>query len=471
LRRLPIRLRVSAAFAVAMAVVLLLSGSIVYVRLGSHLSVALDRQLRLRANDLAVLTGQPGARLADERRSRFVERGETYAQLLDLHGRVLDATQPLGDAALLSNAELRRALAGEIFANRGSVPGLDEPSRLFATRVDNGGRTGVLVVGITREDRAETLRSLRDELLIAGPIALLLATLAGYALAGLALRPVESMRRRAAAISAEKPGERLPVPQTRDEVERLGETLNAMLARLESALERERTFVADAGHELRTPLALLRTELELALRHGESAGELRDALRRSSEEVDRLVQLADALLLIARSDQGHLELQLEELDPADVLASIVTRFEWRAKEAGRPLSASAPPGLRVRGDRMRLEQALGNLIENALRHGSGEVRLAAVSRAGEVELHVRDEGAGFPPDFIAEAFTRFARPDQGRSRAGSGLGLSIVRTIAEAHDGSAQAENLADGGVDVWLALPRGGPRQRAADTSAENDS
>jgi signal transduction histidine kinase len=329
--------------------------------------------------------------------------------------------------------------------------------------VGNGSGKRVLVVGITREDRAETLRSLRRELLIAGPIALLLATLAGYALAGLSLRPVESMRRRAAAISAERPGERLPVPQTRDEVERLGETLNEMLARLEAALERERTFVADAGHELRTPLALLRTELELALRHGDSADELREALRRSSEEVDRLAQLAESLLLIARSDEGHLALQLEELDPAELLASIVTRFEWRATAAGRPVSASAAPGLRLRGDRIRLEQALGNLVENALRHGEGEVSLTAVAVAGTIQLHVRDEGCGFPPDFIAEAFTRFARPDQGRARGGSGLGLSIVRTIAEAHAGSADAQNLAGGGTDVWISLPRAGPPPRAA--------
>jgi signal transduction histidine kinase len=317
------------------------------------------------------------------------------------------------------------------------------------------------LVGITREDRAETLRSLRDELLIAGPIALLLATLAGYGLAGLALRPVESMRRRAAAISAERPGERLPVPQTRDEVERLGETLNAMLARLEAALVRERTFVADAGHELRTPLALLRTELELALRHGEGVEELRQALRRSSEEVDRLAQLAEALLLIARSDQGQLALQVEELEPADLLDSIVTRFEWRAKEAGRPISASAAPGLRLRGDRMRLEQALGNLVENALRHGEGEVTLSAAGQDGVIDLHVRDQGDGFPADFISEAFTRFARPDQDRARAGSGLGLSIVRTIAEAHEGSAHAANLPGGGADVWLSLPRSGPQRR----------
>jgi two-component system OmpR family sensor kinase len=458
LRRLPIRLRVSAAFAVAMAAVLVLSGSILYVRLGSHLSLALDRQLRLRANDLAVLVSRPGTPLAAEHRSRFVETGETYAQVLDPRGRVLDATALLGRAALLSPQELRRALAGSTFTNRGSVPGLDEPSRIFATHVTRSGRRLVLVVGITREDRAETLRSLRDELLIAGPIALLLATLAGYGLAGLSLRPVESMRRRAAAISAERPGERLPVPQTRDEVERLGKTLNAMLMRLESALLRERTFVADAGHELRTPLALLRTELELALRHGETSAELREALRRSSEEVDRLAQLAEALLLIARSDQGQLELRLEELEAADLLGSIATRFEWRTQEAGRPLSLSAPGGLELRGDRMRLEQALGNLVENALRHGGGQVTLSAAAVGEMVELHVRDEGGGFPPDFIADAFTRFARPDQARSRAGSGLGLSIVRTIADAHGGSAHAANLPGGGADVWISLPPGGP-------------
>jgi two-component system OmpR family sensor kinase len=458
LTRLPIRLRVTAAFAVAMAVVLVFAGSILYLRVGSHLSVALDRQLRLRANDLAVLATRSGEPLAAEHRSRFVETGETYAQVLDSNGRVIDGTQPLGHASVLSPSERTEALAGQIFTNRESVPGLDEPSRIFATHVTTNGRRRVLVVGITREDRAETLRSLRDELLIAGPIALLLATLAGYGLAGLALRPVESMRRQAAVISAERPGERLPVPQTRDEIERLGETLNAMLARLEGALLRERTFVADAGHELRTPLALLRTELELALRHGEGEEELRDALRRSSEEVDRLTQLAESLLLIARSDEGHLELRVEELEPADLLDSIATRFEWRAKEAGRPVSASAARGLGLLGDRVRLEQALGNLVENALRYGDGEVRLSARGQDGFVELHVRDQGDGFPPDFLADAFTRFARPLQARSRPGSGLGLSIVRTIAEAHSGSAQAANRPEGGADVWLSLPRGGP-------------
>ena len=208
------------------------------------------------------------------------------------------------------------------------------------------------------------------------------------------------MRRQAAQISAETPGERLPVPETRDEVQRLGETLNEMLGRLESALARERDFVADAGHELRTPLALLRTELELALRHAESDAELRDAVRCSAEEVDRLTQLADDLLLIARSERGKLPLRLEPVPTSELLASVASRFEWRAEEAGRSVQAVATDGIRVRGDRIRLEQALGNLVDNSLRYGGGRVRLEAMQVDGVVELHVADEGPGFPPEFL-----------------------------------------------------------------------
>jgi len=454
-RRVPIRLRVAGAFALAMAIVLAGTSWFLYARLGTDLTRALDHDLRLRAQDLAALAAQPGSSLAAAGASRFVESGESYAQLLDLRGHVLQATSPLGDRPLLTLADLARARSGILFADRRSVPGLDEPSRLLATPIEREGRRLVLVVGTTRQDRAETLSSFRDELLIAGPIALLLASLAGYLLAGLSLRPVESMRRRAAAVSAETPGDRLPVPQTRDEVERLGETLNAMLARLEAALEREREFVADAGHELRTPLTLLRTELELALRHSESPEELREAIGLSIGEVDRLAQLADDLLLMASSGSGRLSLRLEALDASDLLGSVANRFEWRAEEAGRALEARATAGVRVQGDRLRLEQALGNLVDNALRHGGGPVRLSALEVDGVVELHVTDDGDGFAAEFIGQAFERFARPEHARNRGGAGLGLSIVRTIAEAHGGEALAANQGGGGADVWLRLPR----------------
>ncbi len=455
--RVPIRIRVAGAFALAMAVVLAATGWFLYKRVESHLSTSLNHALQLRAHDLSEVVVEPKKKpLEHANAAPFSEPGEAFAQVLDARGRVLDATQSLHGRSLLAAHELQQARTEPLMRDVDSVPGLDEPARWLAQPVPlRDGRKAVLVVGSTRADITEALSGLRAELLIAGPIALLLASIVGYLVAGVSLRPVESMRRRAAEISAETHGERLPVPQTRDELERLGQTLNEMLSRLEAALERQRDFVADAGHELRTPLALLRTELELALRHGHSEAELREAIRASSEEVDRLSQLADDLLLIARSERGKLDLQLETLDAAELLDGVATRFEWRAQETGRALSALPTRGMSVRGDRLRLEQALANLVENALRHGDGEVRLSANSVDGVVELHVTDEGSGFPPQFLDRAFERFARADGARAGSSAGLGLAIVLMIAEAHGGTASVANNDGPGADAWIAIPR----------------
>jgi two-component system OmpR family sensor kinase len=467
MRSVPIRVRVAGAFAVAMAVVLAGTSWFVHSSLSSHLTQALDHDLRLRADDLSTLVREPQSSLAETSNPRLIEFGEAYAQLLTPGGRVLDATRPLGGSSILTRDELQRAKRAPIFVNRARVPGLDEPSRLLATPLERDRRALVLVVGTTSQDRAETLSSLRDELLIAVPVALLLATIAGYLLAGLSLRPVEAMRRRATVITAETPGERLPVPATGDEVERLGETLNSMLDRLEAALERERDFVADAGHELRTPLAVLRTELELALRHGATVDDLREAVRSSSEEAERLVQLAEDLLLIAQTDKGKVALRRERLEAGSLFASVATRFDWRAAEAGREIVSTAPSDMFVEGDRLRLEQALGNLVDNALRHASGRVRLQALPGAdGTLELHVRDEGPGFPTAFLPQAFERFTRPSADRASRGAGLGLSIVQTIASAHGGTVTAANR-DDGADVWIALPPLPPSERASTTGA----
>jgi two-component system, OmpR family, sensor kinase len=265
------------------------------------------------------------------------------------------------------------------------------------------------------------------------------------------------MRRRAAAISASEADERLPVPAARDELRRLGETLNEMLARLEAALERERRFVDDASHELRTPLALHRTELELALRYASSEDELRAAITSAVGEIDRLVQLAEDLLVVARTEGGELALNLEPVASAELLAAISERFRGRAVEAGRPLRVGDGGGLVVKGDRLRLEQALTSLVDNALRHGEGGVRLWAAASNERVELHVGDRGPGFPPEFLARAFERFSRADTARARGGIGLGLAIVDTIARAHGGHAAARNDPGGGADVWIEIPSDG--------------
>jgi len=459
MRPIPIRLRVAAGFAVAMALVLAASGAYLYLQLGADLNRALDQDLRLRADDLAALVAEPGGSLAVESRGRLIERGESFAQLIDSHGRVLDATRPIGRRPLLDAVDLRRAVRQPRFTNRPTVPGLDEPARLLAIPVIRTGRRLVLVVGATRENRAEALRSLRTELLIAGPIALVVATALGYVLAGAGLRTVEAMRLRAAAISADRPGERLPVPATGDELQRLGGTLNQMLARLETALERERGFVAEAGHELRTPLALLRAELDFAVHHADSEAELRDAVREASAETDRLVALAENLLLIASSDQGELGLRIESLQAGDLLQSVSNRFAWRAAEAHRAIEVEAPAGLTLTGDRLRLEQALGNLLENALRHGDGTIGLAARETEVGVELHVTDQGSGFPAAFRERAFDRFSRADESHTGGGTGLGLAIVDAIARAHGGAANAATAREGGSDISISLPNAGDR------------
>jgi signal transduction histidine kinase len=452
--RLPIRARVAMAFALAMALVLAATGMLLYARLGDDLDRALDQDLRLRAQDLTALVTDPRASLAAESSSRLIEPGESFAQLLDPHGRVLDATRPLGGAALLAAGQLTAALRDARFYDRRSVPGLDEPARLLAVPVAHGGRALVLVVGATRENRAEALRSLRTELLIVGPAALVLATILGYLLAGTGLRAVEVMRRRAARISAERAHERLPVPSARDELRELGLTLNAMLARLDEAFERERGFVAEAGHELRTPLALLRAELDYALHYADTPEELRAALRTASQETDRLVQLASDLLLIASTEHGQIPLRLEPVSAPEVMESVRQRFAWRAEAEGRPILLDAPADLVLDADRVRLEQALANLLENALRHGAGAVTLTAAVEDGVVEFHVRDEGSGFPTEFVARAFARFSRADVSRCDQGAGLGLTIVQAIAHAHRGVAMAANHSRGGADVAIRLP-----------------
>jgi len=448
--RLPIRLRLTLVFAVIMAVVLLLAGWLVYARVSTNLDNALDEQLRSRAQDVSALVRREGSLKSTH--GTLIERGETFAELLNMNGSVIDATSLVGRKPLLP-PELARTLRGPVFINRSSVPGLDEPARMLALPVQRGQSRLVLVVGATRANRTETLLSLRNAFLIGGPLALILASLAVYGIAGAALRPIEAMRRRAADISASSLEDRLPVPPGGDEVSRLGETLNEMLTRIGDGLARERRFVADASHELRTPLALLKTQLELALRRSRSTEELEAAIRGAAEDTERLSRLADDLLLLARAEQGRVPLRREPVDVADVLETVAGRFQSRAVSERRDLSVTTDDDpLVVSADRPLLEQALANMVDNAFTHGAGRVTLTAEPRNGSAELHVLDEGAGFPADFLAHAFERFSRA-QKTTAEGSGLGLAIVETIAEAHDGRAGAANAPGGGTDVWLAL------------------
>ena len=452
--RLPIRIRLTLAFTLVMALVLAATGVFLYLRLGSGLARAVEQGLHARATDVAALAQQADTGLRTARHLPGPDSG--FAEVIGPTGAVIDATPGLPTSPLLTASQLATARLRPHFIERAIGT---EHVRLLAQPVNAQGQRLVIVVGASLEPRAEALTDLRRQLLVGGPIALLLASLAGYLLAAAALRPVERMGERAATISAASPGRRLPVPRTNDEITRLGTRLNEMLARLEAALERERTLVSNTSHELRTPLALMKTEIELALAEPASAPALAAALRSAGEETDRLSQLTDDLLLLARADTGELPIRRTEVPVDALLDTIATRFRRRAEDGARRIDVTAPDGLVLLGDQRLLEQALSNLLENALRHGAGTVRLAATQSDGSLIILVSDEGEGLPREFAARAFERFSRADRSRGTPGAGLGLAIVATIAEAHGGTTAASIHPAG---VTLTLPLSGRRAAA---------
>lgn len=441
LRRVPIRARLTLAFAGLMVVLFGGLALLLYTRFEAGLDAGINGELRGRAAAVASVVGSPSGRIRRPLRSG----GGASAQILDPGGSVVGSTPDLRGQVLLRGSDLARARHGTVMISR-------EGYRLLARPVRHGSL--IEVVRVSSAERDHALGTLGELLFIGGPVLLVLTCAAGYALASSALTPVERMRRKAARISRAGPSARLPVPEARDEIRRLGETLNDMLARLEEGVARERAFVADAGHELRTPLSILRLELELTLAEGSSREELAGGLRSAAEEADRLAKLADELLFIARADQGRLPIAKQRVEVAEVMRAIAGRVERRTRAAGRELRVEATDGLALDADPHRLEQALTNMVENALRYGSGPVAMSAAVDNGTIELHVRDEGPGFPDGFLPRAFERFSRADSARSRGGTGLGLSIVQAIAEAHGGYVGAANRSGGGADVWLSLP-----------------
>jgi signal transduction histidine kinase len=449
MRRLPIRLRLALVVAGVAAVLLTAMGAFAYAVLARGYSHDLDLELRQRAQDLVGPLGG-GVSLDDVAGTGYVERGESFAEVLTRRGRLLEATPTLSGRTLLRPGEAERASRGTLTLDRPDVPGLDEPARLLATPFTRHGRPLVFVVGDTRENGLEQLRRVRDELLVGIPVLVAITFAGAYALAGAALRPVEQMRRRAAELGHGDSGLRLPVPPGDDEIARLGRTLHDLLRRVEETLARERAFVATASHELRTPLALLRTELELALRRPRSAAELAEAVSSAQVEVDRLEQLAEDLLLLAQAAEDGLPTHPEPVPVHELFDRVVVRFEPTASAAGRRLEV-VPSGLAVRVDRTQGEQAVTNLVSNALRHGAGVVRLEARPAGDAVELVVRDEGPGLSPHLLDHGMERFVR---GPGSEGAGLGLSIVAAVAAANSGSAGLRGLA-GGTEAWLRLPR----------------
>ncbi len=412
-----------------MAVLLLGLGLFLYLRLASQLDDTIDQGLRTRADEVAARIGEssigPATANLDASPSSVSDDDESFAQVLTPDGLVVESTGQLGGAAAIGPATLAVASGGPTFVELESVPGLEGPFRALAVPVENREGTPLIeLVAASLDDRDEALANLTTLLLVGGPISLLLASLAGYAAIGAALRPVEAMRVRADAITAGDSDQRLPVGSTDDELSRLAETLNAMLARLHAGIERERRFVDDASHELRTPLALHKTALELALRYETDEEGLRAAVGASVEEVDRLIQLSEDLLVVARAEDGGLALNRERTRAAALLDAVAVRFQARAEQSARAIDVEDPGDLELEVDPLRIEQALTNMVDNALRHGDGRIRLCGRAGRRRREAARRRRGprvpAGVPRPRLRALQPRRRGPHLGRQRARAG---------------------------------------------------
>ncbi len=385
--------------------------------------------------------------------------------LLNSSTFVLQVSVPSGDVVWRSDNLLEDSLPRfEYFKERG-VRVIDD--RIYTDYTVRGTRYRLV---ITKADMAEvaaaypaeevdaTLRGLFALMLWAIPVVIVLSVLAGWFLAKRALSPVDLITRSARRITAERLADRLPVLQTNDEIARLTDTLNEMIARLERSFEQVRQFTSDASHELKTPLAILMGELEIALRRPIADDEIRRTLESCLEEVDRLNNVVQGLLELSRAESGQVQIEMRPVDLSALLKDICEDIEILAEPKQISVTTSIASYMMVNGDKTRLHQALLNVIENAVKYTprGGRVKVTLTSDPRRALIRVEDTGQGIPAEQLPKIYDRFFRVDKARSQdvQGTGLGLSIVRWIVESHGGSIMASSEVGVGTTFVIALP-----------------
>jgi signal transduction histidine kinase len=440
-RRLRLRTRLMLIGVTGVAGALALGGLLLVMALRVVLVNSVDEGARQTAHTVAELIR------AGELATLVPTTGTQFVQVLDQNATVRAASIGADRLApLLLPGELRRARAGQVVTVGGDRLGLSGDLHVVAEVTGSGAEARTVVVAAPLRDVRQSVETVRRALLVTYPLLLAGLAVLAWRVVGWTLRPVEALRAGAEEISATRSG-RLPVPEGDDEVHRLAVTLNRMLDRLESARMRQRAFVADAAHELRSPIASLRTQLEVADHLGEAApsADLR-------AEVDRLARLVDDMLLLARADEGDPALRRRE--PVELTRLLAAAA---AGCAGGPVTVVPPTSdpQWTSGDPVALRRVLDNLLSNACRHASAVVRLEVRTLGRRVLVSVVDDGPGIAVQDRQRVFDRFTRLDDARARdeGGTGLGLAIVQELLRLHEGTVR---LADAGpgLSVTLNLP-----------------
>jgi heavy metal sensor kinase len=456
----PIRIRLTAWYVVLLAVVLAGIGTFVVTRLRTDLTKELDHSLRSGAARIA-----EGYKAEGEKDFRDVastvlpgpfNRG-SGAQVLAPNGPVLFSIgDPVTQTPLIDEEDVPRVLAGRRPAAEIHRGNPSRHLRTIAIPAERRGRREVLVVVESLADVDRAVQRVLILLLLGAGAALALVAGGGWWIARKALKPVERMTTRADDIGIDHLDERIAVPRVNDEVGHLARTLNAMLDRLQEGVEARQRLVADASHELRAPLAAMRSEIEVSLRQDQLDGAARAVLESARAEILRMGRVVDDLLTLARVSEGQLELLIAPQDLRALADEAVRAHRSAADAADVELVAGGEP-VAVAGDRDRLNHVIGNLVDNAIKFApAGTQVLIEVGRhANSARIAVSDEGPGVPPDERERIFERFARLDPARSRTGgAGLGLAICAEIVHAHGGRIWVEPDEPRGSTFVVELP-----------------
>lgn len=427
-----VRGRTTLGATVVVAVALLIGAFSFYGVLSASIHGSTERAAEQRLSELAERAGGPGGKGVDA-------LDDEILQILGPDGSVRAASEEardkLGSTPLPADDDPQTTT-------------VDGDTVLVVSEDIDGDQT--LVLAVSMDDDAETLATVATLLAVAVPLLLLLVAVTTWLVVGRALRPVERIREEVDGITAERLHQRVPVPETADEIAALATTMNGMLDRLDAAATAQRRFVSDASHELRSPLATIRQHAELAQAHPDvtSIGELADVV---SEEGLRLQGIVESLLLLARLDEGASTLD-EAVDLDDIALGEVRRL----RAAGIDVDGSGIHAARVHGDPRLLGQLMRNLADNAARHSRGRIAIGVIPSDGHVFVTVEDDGTGVPAEERERIFERFVRLDEARSRdaGGSGLGLAIARGIATRSRGTLTVDDSRWGGARFVLALP-----------------
>ena len=437
-----LRGRLVGLFAIGLTIVIAGASTAVYATLVAQLDRSVNDRLSKRADIIA------GA--LDLKRPN-IDEDYGFGIVLTFDGSVVTASSTIRrPRSVLTATELAEATTTVVSINR-TVPGLGQHARLLAQPENIGGEHLIVVTGTSLDAQVDARQRVFTTLAIGGPLLSLLLAVGAWFVVTAALRPVRRISEEAEEVSRLDIGRRLPEPAT-TELAQLARNLNAMLDRLAESFERERAFVDDASHELRTPIAILRGELELAS-GSTDVDELRHAVGSALEEAVRLADMAEGLLVLARSGVDNALQMSEPIDLFALVSDVARRLE---RVDRREVRVDVEGAAGMHGHRRAIEQIVDNLVANARRYANDRVTVQIATRGVQTVISVCDDGPGFPEQFLVSAFDRFSQADPSRRRAsGAGLGLAIVSALIERQGGTVTARNgppLGGGVVEVTLA-------------------